>query len=83
MVSIIKPVFLEVRLTEELTWTNVIILSKGRGGIQGHCDGGGDMETITSIINTGLRVGVSLHYALHGFRKGMVMGTATLEAKLS
>ena len=39
-------------------------------------------KTLTSIINTRLRVAVSLHYYLHGFWQGWGMGKSTLEVKL-
>ena len=40
-------------------------------------------KIITSIINTHIRVVVSLHDALNVFRQGSGVGTVTLEAKLA
>ena len=38
---------------------------------------------ISTIINNHLRVAISLHDTLHGFRQGRRMITATLETKLA
>ena len=35
------------------------------------------------MVNCCLKKSVVLHYALHGFREGRGVGTATLEAKLT
>ena len=40
-------------------------------------------KIITTIINSRLRTAISLHDALHGFRKVSGLGTATVETKLA
>ena len=39
-------------------------------------------KMITTIINNCLRMAISLHDALHGFRHGRETGMTTVEAKL-
>ena len=59
----------------------MILLPKGRGEYRGIGLVEVRWKSITSIINTCLRVETSLHDTVHGFRQGRGVGKSTLEAK--
>ena len=61
----------------------MILLPKGQGGYRGIGLVEVIWKKISSIINTHLRVAVSLHYTLHGFRQGRGMDTETFVANLA
>ena len=58
-------------------------LLKGGRGLRGIELVGVILKMIITSINTRLKVVISIHGFLHGFRQCRGMGTATLEAKLA
>ena len=77
VVSRTKIEFREGHLTEELICTTMILILKGRGGYRSIGLVEVICKTINSIINTRIRVSVSIHDDLHGLRQGRGLGTAT------
>ena len=67
MVVMTKMAFREDRLSEELTWTTMVLLLKGRGDYREI----GLVEVIwnmsATILNNRLRAYISVHDYLHGF----------------
>ena len=74
--------FREGRLTAELNWTTMILLLNQQEVYMGISLVEVIWKIINTIINTYLRVAISLHDSQHGFRQGGG-GTATLESKLA
>ena len=68
LVSMTKMAFREGHLPVDITWTNMVLLLKERGYYK--YIGMVEMlwNMIVTIINTRLRVSISLHNNLHGFR---------------
>ena len=80
--DLVQTAFREGRLVEEATWQAVVLISKGG---EYYC-GIGLLEVmwkvVAAILNLWLKVSITYHNFLHGFRAGRGTGTATLEAKL-
>ena len=89
----LKACFLEATQERDPTttrWDALISTTQleiREGRLQGGYRGIGLTEVIckiiATIINTQLRVSISLHNALHGFQQGRGTSTATLEANFS
>ena len=66
-----------------LTWNTMLLITK----VGGEYIGVGLVEFIwkvyESIMNKMLQSSITLHNALHGFRQGREMGTATMEVNLA
>ena len=79
---IIHRTFGEGPLPEEVTWETMVFLPKGRGEYLRI----GLMEVVCKVYaaveSFWLKRNVDLHDALHGFRVGRGLGTATLDSKL-
>ena len=82
MVELINTDFQEVFLSEEATWQEVVMISKGGGDY--HVIGLMEVvcKTVKDIINRCLRMAISFHNMMHGFRAGRGRGTDSLKAKL-
>ena len=82
VVSVIQVAFREGYIPDDLMWTTMVLIPKGKGGYKGI----GLVETIwkvcTSIVNIWLRSSIVFHDALRGFRQGRGTETAIMEAKL-
>ena len=74
MVIMIHLELWERCLSEELIWTKMILLTERRGGYRGIGIVELIWKTITSIINTRLRVTISINEDLHVFRQGRGTG---------
>jgi hypothetical protein len=65
-----------------MNWSVLVAIPKASGGVRGI----GLLEiiwkTISSIIDSRIKAKVRFHTALHGFRPGGEMSSATIEAKL-
>ena len=82
MVWLIQLVFAERKLPKELTWENIVLLPKGKGGYQGIRLVEVAWKLCAVVLNLRLKKGVELHDSLHGFRYGRGTGTATLESNI-
>ena len=82
LVQIIQRTFRDGPLPEEVTWATMFFLWKVRWGYRGI----GLVEVVwkvcVAVVNCQIKQIVDLHDALHGFREGREMVTATLEGKL-
>ena len=66
-----------------LVWATMVLILKGKGEYGGIVIVEVAWKVCASVVNSRLKRGAVLHKALHGFREGRGMGTATLEAKLA
>ena len=69
-------------LAEEATWQAVVLIPKGKKDYRGIGLVEVMLKVVTAILNLRFTSSITYHDALHGFRAGCDMGTATLEAKL-
>ena len=83
LVSVTKLVFREGCILTALSWTMMVLITN----IGGRYIGIGLVEVVwkvwEKIMNNRLRATITLHGALHCFKKGRGKGTATMEAKLA
>ena len=79
---IVQVMFKDRMVTEEITWANMVLIPKWKGGyrvvglVEVMC------KVCSVVVNCNLNRSVVLHDALHGFREGRGTRTAILEAKL-
>ena len=75
--------FCDWKLAEGCTRQTVVLVSKGKSD---NFRGIGLVEmiwkTMSSLLNRWLKEAIKFHDVFHGFRAGLGVGTATLEAKL-
>ena len=80
--ELVQTAFRDGDLAEEATWQAVVLIPKGKKDYQGI----GLMEVmwkvVAVILNQCFTSSITYHDALHGFRAGRGIGTATLEDKL-
>ena len=83
LVRLIQKTFNDGAVPEELAWSTMVFLPKGRGEYRGI----GIVEVVwkvcETVVNFRLKRSVVLHNALHGFRAERGTRTATLEANLA
>ena len=83
LVSVMKLAFREGRIPMSLTWTMMMIITKGGGEYRGI----GLVEVIWKvcafITNRRLRDATNLHGALHGFRQGRGKAKETTEENMA
>ena len=82
LVRLAHQTFGEWNPPEDLTWATMDLIPEGKGEFW--CIGLIEVawKVCAEVVNCRLKRSVVLHDALHGFRVGQGMGTATLEAKL-
>ena len=68
--------------SEHIVWGTIVPILKEKGEFQVIGIVKVEWRVCTSFVNSQLKWGIVLHDALHGFRVGYGMGTATLEANL-
>ena len=83
LLIIIHKTFKYGAVTEKVAWDTMVFLPEVRGEYRRI----GTVEVVwkvcATVVNFQLKKSVALHDALHGFRAGMGIRTATLEEKLS
>ena len=84
LVRLIRRTFEDGVVPEEVAWTTMVLIPKGRGKYLGI----GIVEVVwkvcATVLNFLIKWIITLHDALHGFRAGGGgTGTATLEEKLA
>ena len=82
LVSLAQISFKEGCLTDALTCTTMVLLTKGGGYFRGIVLVEVIWKLLTSINNNHLQSAITLHDALHGFRQGRGIRTSNLEAIL-
>ena len=82
VVRLVQGMFGGGTAPEDIAWATMVVLPKGKGGYRGI----GIVEVLRKVcsvvVNFRLKRSVVFHDALHGFREGQGIGTATLDAKL-
>ena len=82
VIELVQTAFRDGELSEEIILQVVVLIPKGEKDYRGI----GLMEVmwkvVVEILNRRFAASITYHDALHGFRAGRGMGTATLEAKL-
>ena len=83
LVRLIQKTFKYRVVPEEVAWSTIVFLLKGRGGYLGI----GIFEVVckvcAAVVNFQLKWSVTLHNTLYMFRVGRGMGTSTLGSKLA
>ena len=82
VVRLIQLAFGDGTLSEDLAWSTMVLLPKGKGGYRGIISFDVTLKVCIAGVNCHLKRIVELNDALHGFREGWEMWTANLEAKL-
>ena len=83
MVRLVRVMFGDGNIPEEIDWVTMVLLPKGKGDYWGI----GLVEVLwkvrSVVVNCCLKRSVMFHGTLHGFRERLGTGTATLEAKIA
>ena len=74
--------FRDGHIPDALTWTTMILVTKSVGGHRSIGLVGVIWNVCTLITKNRLRNGITIHYALHGFRRGRGTGTSTMEENM-
>ena len=82
VVEMTQTAFRDGKLAEEAAWQTVVLIPKGKGEFRGIRLVEVTWKLMAVILHRQLTTGLKLYDALHRFREGRGMGTATLEAKL-
>ena len=80
---IVQLVFGYGTVLEEIDWSKMVLLTKGKGKYQGIALVEVMHKVCAAVVNCRLNQSVEMHNTIHGLRGGRVTGTATLEAKLA
>ena len=83
LVILVHQTFEDMNPPEDPAWATMVLIPKGKGEfwVIGLVEVA--WKVYAAVVNFWLNLGVVLHDALHRFRTGQRLGTATLEANLN